>query len=133
VDFQPYAIFLEPTPDRRILVIGGVVLNQMRSLGIIPAGQLLQKFQISRRIEHACPMICELSTIDFNRPKYLYALPLPGDWNLRLAPDGSPCLINRRILAETGFVFKNQRRPFARGFFLDSDTCNGAICPVPPD
>ena len=95
MDLQPAPIVFEPAPDRRVLVIGGVILNQMCSPGIIPSGQLFQEYQISRGIEHVCPMVGKLSGINLNRAKDLYALPLPSDWNLRLASNRCPSLIQR--------------------------------------
>ena len=95
MDFQPAPIVFEPTPDRSVLVVRGVVMNQMGPLGIIPSGQLLQKNQIGRGIEHVRPMVGELCGIDLYRAKDLDALPLPSDRNLRLAPNRCPSLIQR--------------------------------------
>ena len=119
--FQPASIVSEPIPDCRILVVRGIVLNQMCSFRVIPSGQLLEKNQVGRGIEYFVSMVGKLCSEDFNRAKDLDAFPLSGDRNLRLTPNGSPSLIQRGILAETGFVLKNQRGPFTRGFFLDSD------------
>jgi hypothetical protein len=133
MDFQPAPIISEPIPDGPILVVRGIVLNQMCSLRVIASGQLLQKNQVGRCIEYVHPMIGELCGEDLNRAKDLDAFPLPSDRNLRLTPNGSPSLIQRGILAKTGFVFKDQRGPFTGGFSLDSDMCNGAICLALPD
>lgn len=133
MDFQPVPIIFEPRPDRRVLVVGGIVLNQMRSLRVIPSSQLLQKNQVGRCIEYVGPMIGKLCGEDLNCPKDLDTFPLPSNRNLWLTSYGSPSLIQRGILAKTGFVFKDQRGPFTGGFFLDSDMCSGAICLAPPD
>jgi hypothetical protein len=133
MDFQPTSIIFEPIPNRRILVVRGIVLNQMGSLRVIASGQLLQKNQVGRCIEYVRPMIGKLCGEDLNRAKDLDAFPLPSNRNLRLTPNGCPSLIQRGILAETGFVFKDQRGPFTGGFFLDSDMCSGAICLALPD
>ena len=95
MDFQPAPIVFEPAPDRRVLVIGGVILNQMCPSGIIPSGQSFQENQVSRGIEHVCPMVGKLCAINLNRAKDFDALPLPSDWNLGLAPNRRPSLIQR--------------------------------------
>ena len=133
MDFQPAPIIFEPIPDRRILVVGRVVLNQMCSHRVIPSGQVLQKNQVGRSIEYICPKIGKLCGVDFNSAEDFDAFPLPSDRNLRLTPNWSPSLVQGGILAKTGFVLKNQRGSFTGGFFLGSDTCSDAICPALQD
>ena len=128
MDLQPAPIFFEPCPDSRILVVRSIVLNEMCSLRVILAGQLIEKNQVGRGIEYFVSVVGKLCGEYFNRAKDLDAFPLSSDRNLRLTPNRSPRLIQRGILAETGFVLKDQRGPFTCGFFLDSDKCSGAIC-----
>ena len=78
-------------------------------------------------------MIGESGCVDLDRAENLDAFPLARDRNLRLAPNGCPSLIQRRILAETGLVLENQRGSFGGGFFSDWGTCIGAICFALPD
>jgi hypothetical protein len=52
-------------------------------------------------------MKLEVGRVDLDRAEYLYALSLPGDRNLWLAAHWRPGLIQRQILAKTGFVLED--------------------------
>ena len=49
--FQPMAVGLEPFPDLCILVVGGVVLNQDRSLAAIAPSELFEEAEVRGGIE----------------------------------------------------------------------------------
>ena len=63
-------------------------------------------------------MIKEPSTVQLDRAEYLERISLPRSWDLRLRTYSRPCLMERRVLPEAGFVFEEDSRPFAPGFFL---------------
>ena len=57
LDFQPVSIGLQQALHQRLLVIGGVVVNENRALPPIASGQGLQKGQVGFGIEYAVLLI----------------------------------------------------------------------------
>ena len=118
MDFQPVAIGFEPTPDVDVLVIGSVVLNQNGSLPAVRPRQLLQEPQVAGSIKDCVLPIMETGTPQFNSAQDFDVLALSSDGNLRRMADPAPSGMQGRVLAETGFVGKDQRPVLRAGFFL---------------
>jgi len=116
--FQPVAIGFEPAPHLRILVVGGVILNQDRSLAAVPAGQLFQECEVGARIEDGVLLVVEASAPEFDRAQDLDTLALPGDRDFGGTADSAPGGIQGGVLPEAGFVGKDQRPALGLGFFL---------------
>jgi hypothetical protein len=116
--FQPVAVGLKPSPHLRILVIRGVVLNEDRSRAAIVPGELMEEGQVGGSIEDDLLAIVEVSLPEFDGAEDLDALSLPSDGDLRRLADPAPGGVQRRVLAETGFVGKDQSPVLALGFFL---------------
>ena len=102
--FQPLAVGLEPLPDVSVFVVGSVVLNQDCSLVAVSPGQLFEESKIGTGIEDRVPAIVEACTPEFDGPKNLYALALPGNRHFRRATYAAPGGVQRRILPEAGLV-----------------------------
>lgn len=118
MDFQPMPVGLEPGPDLGILMVGGVVLNQNRSLAAIPPSELFEKAEIGGGIENSVLTIIEPRAPKFDGTKNLHVLALSGHGDFRRVPYAAPGGVERRVLPEAGFVGEDER-PMARvGFFL---------------
>lgn len=121
MDLEPGSILLEPTPDVFVFVIRSIVLNQMdalRSAGSIGARQMVEKAKIGVRVEDGVSAIGKLCGTDFDRAENLDALSLPRNRDQGLVPHLRPCLVERGVLSETGFVFEENESTFLDGFFL---------------
>ena len=118
VDFQPVAVRLEPAPDLGVLMIRGVVLNENGPAAAIMRGKAMQEIQVSGSIEDRCLLIVEAGTPKFDRAQDLHALPFSADGDLGRMAEPAPGSVQGRVLAETGFVGKNQRPVLNTGFFL---------------
>lgn len=121
MNFQPISIFLKPTPDIRILVVGGIILNEM---DLVFAGfaaracQLFQEVQIRLSIKDGFATVNEFSLLEIDGAEDLDAFPGTRHSNQRLEADTGPGLVKRRVLPEAGFVFKEDVGPFVTRFFL---------------
>ena len=102
--FQPFAVGLEPLPDVSVFVVGSVVLNQDCSLVVVSASQLFEEAKIGAGIEDRVLTIVEACTPEFDGPKNLYALALPGYRHFRWATHATPGCVQRRILPKAGLV-----------------------------
>jgi hypothetical protein len=118
MDLQPVAVGLKPTPDLRVLMIRGVVLNENGSAAAVVGSQLMEKVQVGRSIEDQSLRIVEANTPKLDGTQDLDALALAGDRDFRGMADAAPGGVKRRILSETGFVGENQRPVLGAGFFL---------------
>ncbi len=121
MNFQPIPIFLKPTPDIPILVVGGVILDQMDLVfsGFSARGcHLFQEAQICLSIKDGFATVNELSLLEIDGAEDLDAFPGAGDRNQRLEADTGPGLVKSRVLTEAGFVFKEDVGPFVPRFFL---------------
>ena len=116
--FQPMPIALEPCPDFRILVVGGVVLNQNRPLTSVSPSELVEEAEIRVGIEDCCLLVIEARAPKFDRAENLHIFAFSGYGDFRRAPDAAPGSVERRVLPETGFVGKEERPLSRAGFFL---------------
>jgi len=69
-------------------------------------------------VENALEVIKEASAVQFDGAKYFQGVSLSGSGDLWLRAPARPGLVERGVLAETGFVFEENGRLFALGFFL---------------
>ena len=77
--FKPVPVGFEPCPDFRVLVVGGVVLNQDHSLPAVSPCQLLQEAEIGGAIEDLVLAVVEarLPQFDGAEDLHLFALCVP--------------------------------------------------------
>jgi hypothetical protein len=59
----------KPIPDRPVLVIGGVVLDQIDFAGKVASNQPLQIDDIGRSVEDFLKMVKETGSIELDRAK----------------------------------------------------------------
>ena len=116
--FQPMPIGLEPCPDLRILVVGGVVLNQNRSLAAVPPSELFEEAKVGGGIKDGVLAIIKPRAPKFNGAENLHALALSGDRNFGRATYAAPGRVQGGVLPEAGFVGEDQRPVSRVGFFL---------------
>ena len=118
VNFQPVPVGTEPTPDLRVLMVGGVVLNQDGPAASIGEGQLLQEVEVGGSIEDRGLCIVETGLPEFDGAEDLDVLALSRDGKFRGMADATPSGVECGILSEAGFVGENQRPLLGAGFFL---------------
>ena len=117
MDFQPVAVGTEPAPNRGVLMVGGVVLNENSPLAAIMRGEAPQKFQVGGSIEDRGLGIVEAGAPEFDGAQDLDAFPLAGDGDLGRMTDPAPGGVQGGVLAEAGFVGKDQGSVLGLGFF----------------
>jgi len=105
--FQPVSIGLHPALHERLLMIGGVIVNENCTLPPIASGQSLQKGQVGFCIEYAVPLIMKPRFPQLDGTEDLDALACPGYGNLRRMSDSAPGGVQGRILTEAGFIGKD--------------------------
>jgi len=118
INRQPCALLSKPSPDIFVFVVRRIVLNEHRLPRKVRSSELFQIGQVRGGIKDLRKFIEESSGKQFHGPKHLHAVPLPRDWDKRLASGLRPRLVERRILPKTGFVVVDQGCPFGIGFFL---------------
>ena len=118
VYFQPVAVGAEPTPNFRIFVIGGVVLDEDGSLPPVGSRQLLQERQVAGSVEHRVLAVMETRTPEFDGAQNLHVLAFASDRDLGRMAHPAPSGMQGRVLAEAGFVGKDQGPVLRVGFFL---------------
>ena len=116
--FQPMAVGFEPRPDIGVFVVGGVVLNQDRSLAAVSPSQLFEEAEIRSGIEDCVLAIIEPRAPEFDGTENLHVLAFSGHGNFRWAAHPAPGSMERRVLPEAGFVGEDQRPVSRLGFFL---------------
>ena len=116
--FQPMPVRFEPAPNARVFVIRGIVLNEDRSLTPVSPRQLLHEAHICRSVENNFLGIVELGAPEFDGAENFHTLALAGYQYSGWTPDAAPRGMQCRVLAEAGFVSKDQRRTLRPGFFL---------------
>ena len=118
MNLQPSAVGAEPTPDFRILVVGGVVLDEYGSLPAVGSRQLLQKCQVAGGVEDRVLPVMEASSPEFDGAQNLNVLAFAGDGNFGRMAHPAPGGMQGRVLTKTGFVGKDQCPVLRVGFFL---------------
>ena len=69
MDFQPVTIVCKPSPDRCVLVVGGVVLDQINFAREIASYYPLQVDNVGRSIEDFLKGVEETGSIELDRAK----------------------------------------------------------------
>lgn len=90
MNFQPTPVFFEPTPNIFVLMIRGIVLNQMNPVvsgTAAGSGHLFQKAEIRFGIKDRVAAVNKFCFLKMDRPKNFYAFSGPGDRDERLDPD----------------------------------------------
>src|SRR5260370_18274135 len=100
--FQLMAVGFEPRPDIGVFVVGGVVLNQDRSLAAVSPSQLFEEAEIRGGIEDFVLAIIEPRAPEFDGTENLHVLPFSRHGNFRWAAHPPPRSLQRRALPETG-------------------------------
>ena len=116
--FQPMPVGLEPCPDLSVLVVGGVVLNQNRSLAAVSPSELFKEAEVRGGVEDGVLAIIEPRAPKFDGTENLHVLAFSRHGDFRWAPDAAPGGVERRVLPETGFVGEDERPVSRSGFFL---------------
>jgi hypothetical protein len=78
----------------------------------------MQEAQVGRGIEDRGLLIVEAGLPEVDRAQNLHTLPFSGDGNFRGMAHAAPSGVEGGVLAETGFVGKNQGAVPGWGFFL---------------
>jgi hypothetical protein len=120
VNLDVLAMSRKPIPNLPVLVVRGVVLDQINFARKVASNQPLQVDDIGRSIEDFLKMIEEAGCIELDGAENFQSLPLSSGGNFGLASYPCPSLVKRRVLPEGGFVFEEDGGSFALGFFLMS-------------
>lgn len=112
------SIGLEPSPDVSVLVVGGVVLNQNRSLAAVPPSELFEEAEVGGGIEDGALAIIEPCAPEFDRAENLDVLAFSRHGDFRWASYAAPGGVERRVLPEARFVCEDERPVARAGFFL---------------
>lgn len=99
-------------------MVGRIVLDKIDFARTITAQRPFEIFDIGRGVENSLEVIKEPSAVQFDGAKYLQGVSLSCGGDLWLRAPARPGLVERGVLAEAGFVFEEDGRPFALGFFL---------------
>ena len=121
-DFHVAAVFLEPVIGFLLLVVGGVVLNQIDPMSpAIESGNddLIQEGQIRLPLKLLFLMqVDETGVVQTYRPKDFLRVAFSTRGNLRLASAPCPRGVQRWCLAERRLVFEDDHRAFGFGVFF---------------
>lgn len=107
-------------------MVGSIVLNQEHLLPTIAFRQAIQKGCVTLAFKDVPVSVIEFRPIQIDRPENLLRVSLARRRNLWLVSSTGPGLIESGILAETGFISKEQSRLPLSGFFLAGDRCSAA-------
>lgn len=97
-----------------------IVLDQIDFLGKVTPKCPFEIVDVGVGVENLLEAIKEPSTVKFDRAKYFQGVSLPCRGDLWLRPLARPGLVESGVLPEAGFVFEEDGRRFAFGFFLRS-------------
>ena len=95
-----------------------IVLDQIDFAGNITAQRPFEILDIGLGVDNRLEVVKEPSAVQFDGAKYLQGISLSCGGDLWLRAPARPCLVERGVLAEAGFVFEEDGRLFALGFFL---------------
>jgi len=115
--FQPMPVGLEPCPDIGVLGVGGVVLNQNRSLTAGSPSELFQEAKVGSGMDMVLAIV-EPCAPKFDGTENLDVLAFSRHRDFRWASDATPGGVDGGVLPETGFVGKDERPLSRAGFFL---------------
>ena len=116
--FQPVPLGFEPIPNFRLLMVGGVVLNENGPAAAVRRNEDTEEVQVGAGIEDGGLRIMEAGLPNFHGAQDLDAFAFPRDGNFRGMTDAAPGGMEGGVLPETGFVGENQRAVLRAGFFL---------------
>ena len=116
----------EPLLPLRSGMIGGVVVDEEDFLPAVTLRQGREKHRVGIALEHLPVSRVESGPVEIARAKYLLGVALTGRRNRRLMSAPRPSLVERRVLAETGFVTEQPSGFAFGGFFLAWDRCIAA-------
>lgn len=117
VNLDMSAMLGKPVPHLLVLVVGGVVLNEMDLAEKVTSEHPFQIVEIRLSVEDLLEMVEETGGIQLDGAEDFQGFLLPGRGDLRLAPDPGPDLVEGRVLPEGGFAFEEESSPFVVGFF----------------
>ena len=95
-----------------------IVLDQINFAGRITAQRSFEILDVGLGVENRLKVIKEASAVEFDSAKYLQGVSLSCGGDLWLRAPARPGLVECGVLAEAGFVFEEDGRLFALGFFL---------------
>ena len=99
----------------------------------IPLRHTGQKRSVTFSLEYLSMRKVKLGAVEVHRAEYFLGVALARGRNQRLVSAPRPSLVEAGVLAETGFIAKEQRGLAFSGFFLAWDRCIAASGPAPPD
>ena len=99
-------------------MIRRIVLDQINFAGTITAHRPFEILDVGFGVENRLEVVKEPSAVEFDGAKYLQGVSLSCGGDLWLRTPARPGLVERGVLAEAGFVFEEDGRLFALGFFL---------------
>ena len=99
-------------------MVRGIVLDQIDFARKVTAQCPFEIVDVSIGVENLLEVVKESSSVEFDGAKYFQGVSLPCGGDLWLRASARPGLVERRVLAEADFVFEEDRRFFALGFFL---------------
>lgn len=121
MNFQPFSVVFEPLPDVGILVVRGIILNQVDLVvsGFATRGcGLFQKAQIGFGIEDRFAAVIESGLLEIDCAKDFHTLSGARHRNQRLGCNAGPGLVEGRVLPEAGLVLEENIGVFIPRFFL---------------
>ena len=101
-------------------MIRGVVLDEIDFPRKIAAHGFFEIFDVGVGSEDPLEVVKKSGAVQCDDTEYLQGVSLPCGRNFRLSADAGPGLVEGGILSEAGFVFEEDRRFLALGFFLMS-------------
>ena len=99
-------------------MVRGVVLDQVDFSGKVTPQCPFEIIDVSVGVENLLEVVKESSRVEFDGAEYFQCVSLPRGRDLWLRAPARPGLVERRVLAEAGFVFEEDSCLFAPGFFL---------------
>ncbi len=78
----------------------------------------MKEGQVGGSVEDGILLVMKAGMPEFDRTQDFDTLTFSSDGDLRRVADAAPGGVQRRVLAETGFVGEDQRPVLGSGFFL---------------
>ncbi len=99
-------------------MVRSIVLDQIDFARKVTAQRSFEIVDVGIGVENLLEVVMEPSSIKFDGAKYFQGISLSRGRDLRLRASARPGLVEGGVLAEAGFVFEEDGRLFALGFFL---------------